>query len=215
MDMRRHLNPSLAAALLWGLSALAGCGHSHDGQTPNDGVLTVRIDPTPTAVAGLTLTSGTLHIEGLTVLGDVAPDGRAMVSEFNLDLMSTGASFTLSMLPQGLYSRVRFGIDHASVAGSWRGAPLVVQLEGEGDGGGGSGGVDVRSSGVEVEPGHDAELTVAVDDAGWFANNLLDSAVPDNNGQITVDGLHNLTVAATLWSRITGSFSLADTTPVQ
>ena len=213
--MRRHSTPRLAAALLWGLSALGGCGHSPDGQTPNDGVVTLRIDPTPTAVAGLTLTSGTLRIEGLTVLGDVATDGRAMVSEFSLDLLSSGTSFTLSMLPQGLYSRVRFGIDHANVAGSWRGAPFVVALEGEAEGGGGSGAVDVRASAVEVAPGHDAELTVATDYAAWFGNNLLDGATPDSTGQITIDGSHNLTVAATLWPRITSSFSLADTTPVQ
>lgn len=212
--MRRHSHPGLAAALLWGGSALSGCGHSPGGPTPNDGVLTVQLEPTPSAVAGLTLTSGALKIEGLTVLGDVAPDGRAMVSEFSLDLLSTGASFTLSMLPQGLYSRVRFNIDHVNLAGSWRGAPLVVQLEGENEGGDGGGSVDVRSSGVEVAPGHDAALTVATDDAAWFGNNLLDGATPDGTGQITIDGFHNVTIAATVWSRITSSFSLADTTPI-
>ncbi|MGZ3428653.1 MAG: hypothetical protein ACXVCV_18500 [Polyangia bacterium] len=203
--MGRHSIARFAsAASLWGAIALSGCGSQPGGNGTPDGVLTVAVQPTVSAVAGLQLSSGRMQIEGLTVLGDVAPDGRAMVSEFNLDLLSTGASFTLSMLPQGVYSRVRFHVDHATVAGTWRGTPLTLAVE-TSDGST----VDLRSNGVEVTPGHDGELALGVDAGAWFAGNLLDSALVDQ-GQIVVDGSHNVTVAAQILSRLPGSFTLQD-----
>jgi hypothetical protein len=194
------------AASLWGATALAGCGSQPGNGGPPDGVLTVAVQPTVSAVSGLQLTSGHMQIEGLTVLGDVAPDGRSMVSEFNLDLLSAGASFSLSMLPQGVYSRVRLNVDHASVAGTWNGTPLTVSLESD-DGAA----VDLRSNGVEVTPGHDGELLLGVDAGAWFAGNVLDGATVVA-GQIVVDSLHNATVATQLISSIPGSFTLQDST---
>ncbi|MCU1281855.1 MAG: hypothetical protein JWM53_5401 [bacterium] len=195
-----------AAASLWGAIALGGCGgHGGSNGTP-DGVLSVVVAPTVSAVSGLQLSSGRVQIDGLTVLGDVAPDGRSMVSEFNLDLLSTGATFTLSMLPQGVYSRVRFSVDHTVVAGTWRGTPLQVALESD-DGAA----VDLRSNGVEVTPGHDGELALGVDAGTWFAGNVLDGA-PAVGGQIVVDGSHNPTVASQIISRLPGSFTLQDST---
>jgi hypothetical protein len=148
-----------------------------------------------------------VQIEGLTVLGDVAPDGRSMVSEFDLDVLSSGASFSLSMLPQGVYSRVRFSVDHATAAGSWRGMPLTVALEPNDDNGASV--VDLRSDGVEVTPGHDGELAVGVDAGAWFAGNVLDGAAPVQ-GQIVVDGSHNVAVASQIISSLLGSFTLQD-----
>jgi hypothetical protein len=203
--MRRHsIWRFAAAASLWGVTALTGCGAPGGSGTP-DGTLTVAVTPTATAVAGLQLTSGRSQIEGLTVLGDVAPNGRTMVSEFNLDLLSTGASFTLSTVPQGVYSRVHFAVDETQVAGSWRGMPLSLALESD-DGVA----VDLRSNGVELAPGHDGELTVGVDVGAWFAGNVLDGATPDQ-GQLVVDKSHNATVAAEIQSRLPASFSLQDT----
>src|SRR5262249_17250913 len=141
------------------------------GTGPAPGTLTVDVTPAVSAVSGLALTSCKLEIEGLTVLGDVAPDGRAMVREFTLDALSSGASFSLSMLPQGAYSRVRFSVDHVSAAGTWRDTPLSLSLDG-----GDNSIVDLRSDGVEVTPGHDGALALGVDPGSWFAGNVLDGA---------------------------------------
>ncbi len=210
--MRRHLIPRFAAAAwLWGAAALTGCTSPPGSSSTQDGVLTLAVMPTVSAVSGLQLTSGRVQIDELTVLGDVAPDGRSMVSEFNLDLLSsTGASFTLSMLPQGVYSRVRFSVDSAVVMGSWRGTPFSVALETDDS----VAAVDLRSNGVEVTPGHDGALTLGVDPGTWFAGNVLDGATPVS-GQLTIDSSHNAAVAAQLTSRLAGSFTLQDsTTPV-
>lgn len=208
--MRRHsLQRFVAAASLLGASALVGCGNP-SGSGPPAGTLTVDVTPTVSAVSGLHITSGKMQIEGLTVLGDVAPDGRSMISEFNLDLLSSGASFSLSMLPQGVYSRVRFTVDHANVAGTWRDVPLTIAIEG-GDDGGSASVVDLRSDGVEVAPGHDGTLALGVDAGSWFAGNILDGA-PAVQNQIVIDGSHNAAVAAQLLARIPASFTLQDST---
>jgi hypothetical protein len=210
---RRSLTRFAAAASLWGATALGGCGGQTGGNGPADGTLTLDVRPTVSAVTGLQLSSGRVQIEGLTVLGDVAPDGRSMVSEFNLDVLSSGASFSLSMLPQGVYSRVRFSVDHATVAGTWRGMPLTVSVEPDDDNGASV--VDLRSAGVEVTPGHDGELAVALDAGAWFAGNVLDGATPDQ-GQIVVDNSHNAAVASEIISSMLGSFTLQDSVaPVQ
>lgn len=210
---RRSLFRFAAAASLWSATALTGCGSQPGGNGASGGILTLDLNPTVSAVSGLQLTSGRVQIEGLTVLGDVAPDGRSMVSEFNLDVLSAGASFSLSMLPQGVYSRVRFSVDHANVAGSWRGMPLTVSLEPDDDNGASV--VDLRSDGVEVTPGHDGELAVGVDAGAWFAGNVLDGATPDQ-GQIVVDDSHNVAVATQIISNLVGSFTLQDSAaPVQ
>lgn len=205
--MGRHSTPGWAAALLCGASALAGCDGHGGGQMTTNGVLTVDVRPTTMPPAGLTISGGRVHIEGLTVLGDVAPTGRSMVSEFSLDLASTGASFSLSELPQGVYSRVHLNVESVGVTGSWRGMPLQFAYETEP-----SIGVDLRADGVEIAPGHDGELAVGVDAGAWFAGNVLDGATPDGNGALVVDPSHNPVVAATVASRVGASFSLSDST---
>ncbi len=206
-----HANRAVAAAALLFGTSLGGCHGNPGSNTPPDGTLTVRIKPATPMVSGLQLTAAHAQIDGLTVLGDVAPDGRSMVSEFQLDFLSTGASFTLSMLPQGLYSRVRFSADETRVDGSWRGMPLHFAIGDDS----GSAAVDLRSNGVDVTPGHDGELVVAVDAGSWFAGNVLDGATPDATGALVVDGAHNASVAATVAARIPASFTLQDATSVQ
>lgn len=178
---------------------------------PTDGTLAVMVRPANMPPSGLVIAGGHLRIEDLTVLGDVAPSGQTMISSFNLDLASTGASFTLSSLPQGVYSRVRFEAEHPAVDGSWKGAPLhfTFELELGGEA------VDLRTDGIEVTPGHDGQFALAVDAGAWFANNVLDGVTPDNNGEIILDTSHNPTVAATIASRVASSFTLQATAPVK
>ena len=204
--MARHSLTRLAAAA--SLTALTGCGNPGGSNGPQPGTLTVDVKPAASAVAGLTLTSGKMEIEGLTVYGDVTPDGRSMVQEFSLDLVSPGATFSLSMLPQGVYSRVRFAVDGVSVAGTWKTTPFTVALEG-----GDNNVIDLRSNGVEVGPGQNVGLSVGVDPGSWFANNLLDGATVSSQ-QIVVNSLSNGAVGAQLLARIPASFTLQDATPV-
>ena len=120
-----------------------------------------------------------MAIENLTVIGDVAPDGRSMLSDFDLDLLGATRSFTFDMLPQGVYSRITFRIDAIHAQGSWRGVPLTIQIEPED---GTPSNVDLRSSsGVELTAGHDATLTVRVDAGSWFAGDVLDSAAQSSS----------------------------------
>jgi hypothetical protein len=190
---------ALAAAL-----ALTGCGNG-PVTPPDEGVLTLRFVPTSPAVSPLALSSSRLTIENLTLLGDVAPDGRSMLSELTIDLLSSGVSFMFTMLPQGLYSRVRFSVDKVVLEGSWRGVPLHVQLEVDN-----APIVDLRSAaGVEVGPAQDVLLAIRIDGASWFAGNLLDTAVVAS-GEIVIDSGNNLTIGEQLLARVAASFSLDD-----
>ena len=45
------------------------------------------------------------------MFGDVAPNGRSMLSSVQLDLLGQPQSYSFDMLPQGLYSRVRFNVN--------------------------------------------------------------------------------------------------------
>jgi hypothetical protein len=110
------------------------------------------------------------------------------------------------MLPQGVYSRVRFTIDHVSAAGTWRDTPLSLSLEPSDDTP-----VDLRSDGVEVTPGHDGVLALGVDPGSWFAGNVLDGATVSAN-EILVSGSSNGAVGAQIVSRIPLSFALQDST---
>jgi hypothetical protein len=202
--MARHSLTRLLAAA--SLSAMTGCGNTPGGTGPAPGTLTVDVKPAAVAVSGLVLTSCKLQIEGLTVLGDVAPDGRSMIHEFTLDALSSGTSFSLSMLPQGVYSRVRFSVDQMSAAGTWRGTALSLSLEG-----GDNSVVDLRSDGVEVTPGHDGELALGVDPGSWFAGNVLDGATVASN-QILINGTTNGAVGAQILSAVPASFTLQDST---
>ena len=143
----------------------------------------------------------------LSVLGDVAPSRLTMVDDFTLDLTSSGTSFTMSSLPQGLYSRVRFEAEHPALDGTWHGAPLHFAFESEQT-------IDLRADGVDVA-GHDGEFVVGVDAGSWFSGNVLDGIAPDSNGEIILDATHNASVAATVASRVPASFTLQDASTVQ
>ena len=155
---------------------------------------------------GTTVFSGML---GVTVFGDVAPDGRSMLNEVSVSLLDSGRAFVFSMLPQGLYSLVRLRVHEVHVDGTYRGVPLHISFEDES-----SAPVDLRSpSGVDVVPGHDGTFSISIDDNAWFANQLLDSASA-SGGQIVITGQSNGTVLNTLASRIMSSFTLAPAAPM-
>lgn len=209
--MRLGLRQAWATTALVGAALAAGCGQAPGTANPPDGVLTLEITPADTTVASLQLSSATLRVENVSVFGDTAPDSRSMLSNANIDLLSAGSRFTFTMLPEGVYSRVRFALERVELQGTWRGTPLQAQLEAEDDGGANV--VDLRSAGAELAPGHDVTLSVSLDVGSWFAGALLDQAVA-SSGSIRIDEYDNTTVGQTLVSRVLGSFSLADP-PVQ
>ena len=207
--MQFHSSARFSVGLLTVVAALVGCGGPPTNPPPTNGALTLSVTASPTAVPGLVVSSGGMQIDGLTVLGDVAPDSRSTVREFSLDLTSTkGAAFTLSMLPQGVYSRVRLAVGHVDLQGSWRGIPLHLQFETEDDNGAW---VDLRAAdSVELAPGVNAGFALSVDHGAWFAGNLLDSATITQS-QILVDYANNASLTAQIVSRLPGSFALHDT----
>lgn len=184
--------------------ALAGCGGNPGGNPPPDaGTLTLTVTPTSPATAPLTLQQARLELDNVSLVGDVAP--VSMLSDVSIDLLSSGMTLPFTMLPQGLYSRVRFTVDTVSMQGTWRGVPLTIHLE-SGDGSQ-STVIDLRSStGVEVAPGHDATIAVGIDAASWLAGGLLDSAT-QSSGQIVLDSSNNVALGQQLLSRLAPSFS--------
>jgi hypothetical protein len=201
----RGLRRGLRAAAFAGAASLAGCGGVVGGPPPPaDGTLTLTITPGSASVSQLTLASASVHLEGISVIGDVAPDGRSMISDLQIDALSTaGTSVKLATIPQGVYSHVRFKVEHTSAQGTWRGMPLSVSLESD-DGTP----VDLSSSAaVDVAPGHDGTFSVTLDVASWFAGALLDGATPVS-GQITVDNGNNSAIGSQLKSRVAASFAL-------
>jgi hypothetical protein len=195
----------LRAAAFAGAGFLAGCGGIVGGPPPpHDGTLTLSFTPSAASVSQLTLASAGVHLEGISVIGDVAPDGRSMISDLQIDALSTtGTSVKLPTIPQGVYSRVRFKVEHTSVQGTWRGMPLSMSLESD-DGTP----VDLSSSAaVDVAPGHNGTFSVTLDVASWFAGQLLDGATAVS-GQITVDNANNATIGSQLKSRVAASFAL-------
>lgn len=176
-------------------------------QPPGLGSLLVTISPSSTPVANLQLQSASLHFQNLSVFGDVAPNGRSMLSSAQLDLLGQPMTYSFEMLPQGLYSRVRFNVSEAQIQGSWRGHPLQIGIESDDLGGAV---IDLRSpSGVEVQPGQDGSFAVAESLSAWFDGNLLDSATPDANGKITINDDVNRAVASQLSAKMVASFTLS------
>jgi hypothetical protein len=183
--------------------ALAACG-GPTTPAPNPGVLTMTLTPATLSVTGLQTTTAKVPLMNVTVLGDVAPDGRSMIAELDLDALAGAKEYSFSTLPQGVYSVISFTFGASQFEGTWRGMPLHIQLEAEDH----PVPTQLRSqSGQEIGPGMDAAFAISVDTGSWFAGNLLDQAVPVG-GAITIDDHTNDLVGEALAQRIATSFSL-------
>lgn len=196
-----------AVALL--AAALAGCGNPPGRTNPDPGVLTLTLRPGSPAVSGLQLDAARMELEHLEILGDVPAGDRATLPSAEVDLLGAPSRYVFSMLPQGVYSRVRASLDHLELQGSWRGMPLHVDVEGEDHGL-----IDLRTaSAAELAPGHDVTLDADIDVGSWFAGDLLDQATAIG-GQIEIDEYVNGGVGAELVARAVASVSLEDA-PIQ
>lgn len=200
-ERSRIAGAALAAFGVLALVAASGCTPA-TMPPPASGTFTFDLLPTVPAPGDLVITSGHLKLEQVMVLGDVTPDDRSMLDEIDLDLLQPGRSFTFSMLPQGLYSSVRFSIDHLELQGSWKGVPLQISVEPD------DAVVNLRSPiGQEVGPGSSAHFSVTFDVGAWFAGNLLDSAQVAS-GQIAINGQTNAALAKQLMTQVLASFAL-------
>jgi len=183
---------------------LAACGPA--SQPPPPGTLTVSFEPQAVNVANLALSSATLRLRSLIALGDRPPQGPPPPVEVTVTVAPpANASFTFDMPPPppGVYSRLQFLVEDATIAGTWRSTPFTAHL-----GMFGGGMVNLFSaSGTEVGAGHDGAFTVTVDANAWFAGNLLDTAMV-SGGQITCDQSNNPSVAMQLTMRIAQSFAI-------
>lgn len=194
-------NARAGALFVLGLVAL-GCGPPPVTMTPAPGALKVTLVPRAPKVSDLSFEAGAVRLTGLTVLGDVAPDGRAMVPELALDLRGPGKSVTLPRLPQGLYSRVRFKVQRLTVKGEYDGDDLSLELSRV------DMAVDLRAiSGEEIAPGVDGEFQIVLDASAWFAGVDLSEA-KRYDGEIEIDDEHNRDLAEEIRTRIPGAFHL-------
>jgi hypothetical protein len=202
---------TLAIASLAAL--LSGCGDPSGGgmQPPGPGALLVTLTPAATAVSNLQLQSASLHFQNLSVFGDVAPNGRSMLGDVSFDLLGDPKSYSFDMIPQGLYSRVRFSVSEIKAQGTWKGHPLQISVETD-DAGGAL--VDLRSpNGVEVQPGQDGTFALTETLSVWFGDNqtLLDQAVLDSNGHLTISDDVNHSIATQISAHVAASFTLDST----
>lgn len=183
--------------------------------------MTVRFAPKPFDTVGVTVQSARLQIRDLLVVGNVPPPppsrfppppgspppsgdpAAPRTTHFELDVLSAGRDLSFDFYPQGLYSRVLFILDGATIEGTWNGTAVRASLRpfmGER--------VDLRStSPQELGRGIDTTFEISLDASTWFASRLLDSAMT-TNGEIVCDEQRNVQLAAALNDRIIRSFSL-------
>jgi hypothetical protein len=208
--MRMGVGIRMLSTSLLAIAGLTGCGGGSAGVA--EGRLAMTVAPMPPALAGLALSDAGLLLEQLTVLGDVEPDWRSMAGEVRVDLLGGAQSVGFASLPQGYYSKVRFTIEAPTLDGSWQGAPLHVRLfdVGYDD----EARVELRlPSGVDVEPGRDAQLDITLDVGSWFGAADLDGAAREPNGDLLVDRAHNAALQALMQSRVFPSCTLSDASP--
>jgi hypothetical protein len=207
MTVREGASRWLRTAAFASVATLAGCSGTVGHSAPVNGALTVDFMPRSATLANLTLLAASVHLESVAVLGDVTPDARSMIADVSVDALGPGESTKLATIPQGVYSRVRFNVEHLAVQGTWRNLSLSVQLDNDDSS---ALPVDLSSpDGVDVTPGHDGTVTVTIDVAGWFGNALLDGATAAG-GQIVVDRANNVAVAQKLRTNVATSFALQD-----
>jgi hypothetical protein len=193
----------LVTVMLALTAAAAGCGPPD--HPPQAGQLSVTFTPRPPALANLMLASGALSLDHILVLGDAPPPMHPpMMPPLDLDVLGSGASITLTMLPPGVYSRVQLSFEDVLIQGTWRGTPFQVRIAAFRPAP-----VDMRSpTGKELAHGQDVAFAVTIDANAWFAGGLLDSATPSPGNQILIDDQNNVMIASALMMRIAQSFSL-------
>src|SRR5439155_3826993 len=175
-------------------------------QPPKPGLLTVTFVPTAPATPDLVLSSGTLRLDHILVIGDAPPPMHMPpMQAVNLDVLSSGGSLTFTMLPPGVYSRVQLVFENVMLQGTWRGMPFQARLAVFRPMP-----VDLRSpTGKELGHDMDVTFTVGVDAGSWFAGNVLDGASPPPGGGTTlIDEQNNFGVTMELTTRVGRSFSL-------
>jgi hypothetical protein len=197
---------------------LAGCGSTPGEATPPSPMAMIAFVPAAISVDGLTLTTATLRLDHIRAFGDAPPAGPPpgpappLVDSLDLDARGTGASVTQEV-PQGLYSGVEFMFRDAQLVGTWKNVPFTAHLamfQGPR--------VDLHATTTqEAVAGGTIVYTVAVAPTQWFFDAMmqpvLDAATASATGDagtmtITCDAMSNASVAMTMTTQISGSFTL-------
>ena len=199
---------------VFALTLVAGCGDTGTGNTGgsggsggtggSNGSLSLVFAPVAPQAPNLTLTQARVHLEGISVYGDVTPDYRTMLGETGVDMLGQPQSYAFPQAPQGLYSRVHFRQEEITFQGTYGSYQLQGQIEYEIA-------IDLRDPvGQEVGPGHSAIFTVTLDGTQWFGN-LLSQATPSGN-QIVIDSFqNNVLIAQQIAHNVAVAISLSST----
>lgn len=195
--------------------ALVACA-PETATAPQPGVATVAFAPRPLGIPYITLTSASLRLDRLAVIGNVPPppnqpppdhpppqDPPPRPPGFELDALSNGASATIEDLPQGLYSRVSFLVGRITLEGSVQDTKFHVALRPF------NAFVDIRTSDPQ-ELGFDRDIAfdVSLDPNLWFPPGIFSGAMLDSRGDIVCDDVTNVYLGMALIDALPRSFRL-------
>lgn len=202
----QSLRAMLVVLGLVGTTAV-GCGQASSPPVVDAGSdlmsqLSLSIAVNPPLVSGLGPVLGQLELHNFGVIADVTNDARTTLPLVQLHLPNGSLDTVFPDAPYGLYSHVAANLDEVSLQTTWRGTPVLLQIEGE------YLSVDLLAPAQEYGPSMSAHLGVQLDMSGWFDPARLDAAVLDQ-GVILIDFRHNAGIAAAMASAIQASFSLA------
>jgi hypothetical protein len=196
--------------------ALIACSAPEMATGPQPGVATVSFTPRRLGIPYIDLTSASLRLDRLAILGNVPPPPNQPPPDhpppqdlpprphgFDLDALSNGASATIEDLPEGLYSRVSFMLGWISLEGSVQSTKFHVALRPFGTV------VNILASNPQ-ELGFDRDIAfeISLDPNLWFPPGLFNGAMLDSRGDIVCDDVTNTYIGMALTDAMTWSFRL-------
>jgi hypothetical protein len=232
MPARQKLGLLLAVSV-----SLAACGSAAPPVVVPSPVATLAFVAAPLTLSGLTLTTATLQLDHIRVLGDSQPappppgSQPPVMDSLSFDALGNtlstaadggtdagtqtidggtdgGVGQTITQeIPQGLYSRVELMVHDVTLAGTWKGTAFTAHLAMFQHTR-----VELRAVATqEVVNGDTLAYTVTVAPSRWFVDGMmqpiLDSATL-TGGTITCDDMNNQAVAMALTAQFEPSFSV-------
>jgi hypothetical protein len=176
---------------------------------PAGGTVSAQFTVSMPTVPGLQLTAGAIGLGHFDLFGDVSttPEAQLHGATINAVTTSMGQTFSFPNLPQGVYSRLEFSVEHVWLTGSYMGVPLTVHDDNEGPR------VDLRAMPPpELVDGDAVTLPIAVSSDTWWRDVDLSLAELDD-GRILIDAFHNWELASAIMRDVGLSFAIG--TPIQ
>jgi hypothetical protein len=185
-----------------GLSlALAACGNGPLASAGSDepAQLSLTMSMSPLTLADLVVTSGEIELEHVGLYGDT--DDNNQLRRVTIQLGDPMQRFVFPTAAPGIYSRLRTEIDHVSIDGSWHGAPLHIETDGD------ERVIDLRSSNVALSGTQSAGFTLTIDASQWLSVGILGNGAPTAGNGLEIDEQTCPSVVDTIMTLVMSSFS--------